>query len=641
MKMCGIAGIFTNQAKSVDQNTLTKMGNAIQHRGTDDSGTFIGANGRIGLVHRRLAIQDLSPLGRQPMLSASGRYVTVFNGEIYNFVGLRNDLKKQGYHFKSESDTEVLVNGFEHWGVLNTIERCVGMFAIAIYDQRVQKLSLFRDRMGEKPLYYSRCNNNLLFASELSCFEAVGWFNKSIDKNALALLFRHNFIPAPHSIYENTYKLLPGHYIEIDLNRPEIECEPKAYWSIESQVNYQELSFGEASEHTEFLLRQSIEGQMISDAPLGAFLSGGIDSSLICALMQQQSSNKINTFSIGFTDPAYNEAEYAKEIAQHLGTEHTELYVTGKDAVDVVENLPQIYSEPFADSSQIPTYLLAKMAREKVTVALSGDGGDELFCGYQRYFDYVKRLHRANAPISEIKRLIFSLPMPLQKSIARIFNTNARHLTPSSLENKLANEKQLYSLADRPQAFYQHAISYTNRAEPLIPGASYPPYLLSEGLSNTKQSDVHKQYMLLDAQCYLPDDILVEVDRAAMANSLETRVPMLDHRVVEFALGLNTSLNIKGDVGKQVLRDIAFKYIPKELLERPKRGFAVPKSHWLRNELKPMASDLLHPDLIKRQGILDADIVKDLWQSHVSGRSDKSMQLWGILMFQQWMQSHT
>lgn len=639
--MCGIAGIFTYQAKDLDQYTLTKMGNAIQHRGPDDSGTFIGANGRLGLVHRRLAIQDLSPLGHQPMLSASGRYLIVFNGEMYNFVALRDDLKNQGYHFKSESDTEVLVNGLEHWGILNTIKRCVGMFAIAIFDQQEQKLWLFRDRMGEKPLYYSFCNNNLLFASELSCFKAVSWFNKDIDKNALALMFRHNFIPAPYSIYKNTYKLLPGHYIEIDLNRPEIEYEPKAYWSIEAQVNYQQLSFAEASEQTEFLLRQSIEGQMISDAPLGAFLSGGIDSSLICALMQQQSNSKINTFSIGFTDPAYNEAEYAKEIAQHLGTEHTELYVTGKDAVDVVENLPQIYSEPFADSSQIPTYLLAKMAREKVTVALSGDGGDELFCGYQRYFDYVKRLQRANAPTSEIKRLIFSLPMPLQKSIARILNINARNLSSSGLEKKLANEKQLYSLCDKPQAFYQRAISYSNKADALVPGASYPPYLLSEGLSTTQKSDIYKQYMLLDAQCYLPDDILVKVDRAAMANSLETRVPMLDHRLVEFALGLNSSLNIKDNVGKQILRDIAFKYIPRELLERPKRGFAVPKAHWLRNELEPMAGDLLHPDLIKRQGILDADIVDDLWKSHLSGKTNQSMQLWGILMFQQWMQTHT
>lgn len=635
--MCGFTGIVHPQSDFVKLDTLQTMSLKIKHRGPDDSGVFINENATVGLAHQRLSIQDLSPLGHQPMTSLSGRYVVVYNGEIYNFLRLRKELEIAGSSFKGHSDTEVLIQGFETWGILNTIIKCEGMFAIAVYDQRDQKLTLIRDRAGEKPLYYYKNKDLLLFASELGAIEAHPSFVADINVNSLSLYFRHNFIPAPHSIYQDTYKLSPGCYIDISFRKNLTIGQEKRYWNIANIVVDNNLRFEDAVEKTETLLTQCVKDQMISDAPLGAFLSGGIDSSLIVSLMQKESMKKIKTFTIGFDDPEFNEAEHAKRVATHLGTQHTELIVTANDALGVVDKIPQIYDEPFADSSQIPTFLVSQLAKQDVTVSLSGDAGDELFCGYTRYFENRNRLSSSHSLKQGIKRVVLNSPLSFQIAASRMINRNARNLPNSLLGEKLFRETVLTT--SNINTFYKESVSLSNNPLLYLKGAKQPKYCLEHAVPDVFNSDILKPQMWLDFNWYLPDDILTKVDRAAMANSLETRVPFLNHRFIELAFSLPSQLNESNGVGKQVLRNILFKHVPKAIIERPKAGFAIPVDYWLRNELKAWASDLLDSLAAHRSNLINSEYVFEMWDCHQANKGNFGSRLWGVLIFEQWMLS--
>lgn len=637
--MCGFAGIITKSTFHKMEEALFSMSDSIAHRGPDDSGLYINKSATLGMAHRRLSIQDLSSLGHQPMQSKSRRFVVVFNGEIYNFKDLRKTLSSSGHSFNGGSDTEVILAGFEHWGVKQTLQRCIGMFALAVLDNKTNELLLARDRFGEKPLYYSIQKETLLFASELNALAAFPAFDKTIDPESLSLLFRHNFIPAPFSIFENTHKLLPGHIVTIPIaNIPYhvIDMKSEQYWSLETaNLINEEMTIEHAVAQTDQLLRKSIERQMISDAPLGAFLSGGVDSSTVVAIMQQISSAPVRTFSIGFNEPGFNEARHAKEVANYLGTKHTELYVSGEDALSVVPKLSNIYGEPFADSSQLPTFLLCQMAKRDVTVSLSGDGGDELFCGYERYFQYNDRWNNRNKFKRKMANLFFNCPNQLQVKLSRILHKESRKLNDILLKDKLLKRKSTES--DNFQDFYRNAVSINNLSSLVSSETRESCYALTHTIpKDFTKSNVMKM-MYMDLQWYLPDDILVKVDRAAMANSLETRVPMLDHEFAEFALSIPTHLNIKDGVGKQVLREVLYQYVPKHLIERPKAGFAIPVDTWLRKELKGWVGDLLSTTSLKKSGLLDDKMVVSMLDAHWRGDANYGASLWGVLMFQQWL----
>lgn len=639
--MCGFAGFFSGQRSTSDGSTnLTAMGLSLTHRGPDAQGLWQGGSLGVGLVHRRLAIQDLSPAGAQPMVSASGRFVVAFNGEIYNFRQLRTQLASEGYRFRGHSDTEVMLAAFEAWGVRQSLTRFVGMFAFALVDQVSRQLVLARDRMGEKPLYYGWQNATLLFGSELKALRAHPAWQGQINRQALPLLLRHNAIPAPHSVFQGVCKLMPASLISFDLEHagPGQLPAPEYYWQPEQALDpARRYSKGRAAASAELegLLSGVIADQMVSDVPLGAFLSGGIDSSTVVALMQQQACQPVRSFSIGFDEPGFNEAEHAKAVAAHLGTHHTELYVSAKEALQVIPELPVIYDEPFADSSQIPTFLVSQMTREHVTVALSGDGGDELFCGYTRYPGTVAAWQKRHGAKSRARRWLSSLPPRLSAPLIRHAVPSQRHRSTGAVAVRLGNEKAVAG-AGSLSAFYRQKVSYwPDTAQALVYGAE-PDYALTGTLPEQLANDPLKTLMWRDLHWYLPDDILTKVDRAAMACSLETRIPMLDHRIVEFALSLPTSLNMQTGAGKQVLRDVLFRHVPRQLVERPKQGFAVPLGAWLRRELRDWAEHLLQPSRLQAQGFLHSATVRWFWSEHLSGREDYSFELWGILMFQAW-----
>jgi asparagine synthase (glutamine-hydrolysing) len=635
--MCGFAG-YLSTTKQTDSKTLKAMGEAIVHRGPDSGDIWFNKELNIGLVHQRLAIQDLSPHGNQPMTSKNQRYIIAFNGEIYNFNDIRAELEPLGHSFTGHSDTEVMLAAFEQWGLEKSLTKFAGMFAFALVDLQEKELILARDRMGEKPLYFGNHNECWLFGSELKALKQHNAWQGDINRNALPLLLRHNFIPAPHTIYKNTYKLLPSTFVRISLENQQL-IETKKYWSLESCFttdNREYSDFKSASTTLEEKLNSVIAEQMISDAPLGAFLSGGIDSSTTAALMQRQSDKKIKTFTIGFSEPEYNEAEHAKAVAKHIGSDHTELYVSGKDALNLIPNLPQIYDEPFADSSQLPTFLLCKMTKEKVTVALSGDGGDELFCGYTRYMQYAKQWQQRSNIKNKLKNAALNIPTILLANASQLFISSQKHLSLDTIIDKIEREKTIAKTKTISE-FYKENISYWIKPEAIITTGTEPNYSLSNEPPEHISHDLHKTMMWQDLNWYLPDDILVKVDRAAMANSLETRVPMLDHRIVEFALGLPIDFNIKGNTGKQLLRSVLFRHVPKELIERPKVGFAIPKAKWLREDLRDWAEALLNEKRLEKQGFWNSKVVRQKWLEHLSGEVDFSFQLWSILMFQSWL----
>lgn len=620
--MCGIAG-FCNFTGNKSEN-IERMKKRMHHRGPDAGGTYISEDDTVVLGHRRLSIVDLSENGAQPMTSHSGRFVIAFNGEIYNHRKIAERLLKEGkvHAFKGTSDTEILLEAFEAYGIKEAIGMCKGMFAISLYDKREKMLYLIRDRVGEKPLYYGRVNGSFVFASDLGCISVLDGFDNPINRKVLDLYFVHGYIPAPYSIYEDIYKLEPGTILEI--RAPFEQWEISSYWSMKQvaekgQKNLFRGTQKEAADELERLLKASIEEQMVADVPVGAFLSAGIDSSTVVALMQSLNRGKVKSFTIGMEDKEYNEAVYAKEIAQHLGTEHTELYITEQDAKAVIPKLGYMFGEPFADSSQIPTYLVSKMTREHVTVSLSGDGGDELFCGYTSYVS-----------VERIWNKMKNIPYFVRKPVSGL-------VLHSPLKNK-----PIYKVKGKLLGAKGPADLYicSNETEPLARQISLYheacPYKHSEYKEGFLEETNHN-IMLMDMLMYHPDDILVKVDRTAMAVSLETRVPMLDKDVVEFAWSLPIDYERSEGVGKKVLRDVLYRYVPKEMMERPKKGFSIPIDRWLlQKELREWAEALIDRKVLAEQGLLDPDVVWKIWNDFAEG-GEWRIQIWYILMFQEWM----
>ncbi len=628
--MCGVAGLlsWSSRLSAADlQATAAHMADALITRGPDGSGVWVDASSGIALAHRRLSIIDLSPQGQQPMASSNGRYVISFNGEIYNFEELRAQLHET---WRGHSDTEVLLACVAAWGVEKTLLKLNGMFAFALWDKEERTLTLARDRMGEKPLYYGWVGDQCVFASELKAFQGLSNWPPEINRDALHLLMRYNYIPAPYSIYTNIYKLRPGYYLRIKAGQMSAEQTP--YWSFETMVErstrYRYVGGKkEAIDQLENLLKYAVKQRMVADVPLGAFLSGGVDSSTLVSLMQAQSARPVKTFTIGFHEPKFDESPFAKAVAKHLGTEHTEIYLSAADTENIIPLLPNIYDEPFADSSQIPTYLVSRFARQHVTVALTGDGGDEIFGGYNRYISGVR-----------IWNAVSVLPLGLRKKLADMLLA-----TRSSFLFRLAPgetfKRRLYKdyekiTATSPEDFYHSMCSLNPHPSRVVNGAQEPAYQKSGmhlGL------DFSEWMMLQDAITYFPGDILTKVDRASMSVGLETRTPFTDPEVMAFAWQLPLNMKIHQGKGKWLLRQLLYRYVPQNLIERPKAGFSAPLGDWLRGSLKRWAADLLSTDTLKRQGYFNPATVEKIWQIHQSNRRDMEHQLWSILMFQSWL----
>lgn len=626
--MCGLSGCLKRSGVKgeISSQVLYEMADQIRHRGPDSNGVWIDDRAIVGLAHTRLSIVELSDAGHQPMHSACDRYVLVFNGEIYNHLSLRKSLQNDGVTFdwKGSSDTETLLACFSVWGILRTLQSTVGMFALALWDKHTQSLTLARDRLGEKPLYWGWQDEVLLFGSELKSLKAHPSFNAKVCRQALALLLRNNYISAPFSIYQGIEKLKPGHFITITADSKGKLSKSEPYWSVNSvvEVGGQNLFSGSDDEAIAILeerLGTAISEQMLADVPLGAFLSGGVDSSTIVALMQKNSSRPVRTFTIGFDEALFNEAEHALAVSNYLKTEHTEVYVSAIDALKLIPDLPKIYCEPFADSSQIPTFLVSQMAKQHVTVALSGDAGDELFGGYNPY-QFSPKLWGVLDKISlPIRGTIcqFGRSLPLSAKLGKFFEVG-----------DAATKEELY----------RRLISHWADPAQIIIDTIEPATLINQP-ANWPITDSFEHWMMaVDTQMYMVDDILVKVDRAAMANSLETRVPLLDHRVVEFAWKLPLSMKIRDGKGKWILRELLYRHVPRELIERPKKGFSIPLGSWLKGPLREWAESLLDPALLVQQGYFHPGPIRKIWQQHLTGKCDRSRQLWSILMFQAWLQ---
>ena len=648
--MCGLTGYWKASGQSAQEAEaiVGVMARQITHRGPDDQGVWTDADAGFALAHRRLSILDLSPQGHQPMLSNCGRYVIAFNGEVYNFAAIRDELEQAGVTsaWRGHSDTEVMLAAIAAWGLEAALKKFVGMFAFALWDCVTRTLSLARDRLGEKPLYYGWQGETLLFGSELKALKAHPAFRAEIDRDALTLFLRHNAIPSPYSIYQGIHKLPPGTFLQVHAGQK--DARPVAYWSARSvaeagQRNLFRGSDSEAVSELEQLLVQAVGGQMVADVPLGAFLSGGIDSTTIVALMQAQSTRPVKTFTIGFNEAGYNEAEHAHVVARHLGTEHTELYVTSQDAMDVIPGLAAIYDEPFADSSQIPTFLVSRLARSHVTVSLSGDGGDELFGGYNRYFW-----------ARNIWRKLGWMPHPLRAALAGVLTTvppaswntafqrlerwlpaRLRYANPGDKLHKAAEILAVRS----PEEIYLGLVSHWKNPARIVPGSHEPPTLLTDPAHRADLPDFEHRMMYLDTVTYLPDDILTKVDRAAMSVSLETRVPLLDHRLVDFAWTLPLHMKIRHGQGKWLLRQVLYRHVPQALMDRPKMGFGVPIDHWLRGPLNDWAAALIEPGRLTQEGIFDPAPIQRKWLEHQAGTRNWAYYLWDVLMFQQWQEA--
>lgn len=654
--MCGIAGFLDfSQRKNEEtlQNFTERMTSVLVHRGPDDSGVWVDSEVGVAMGHRRLSIIDLSPHGHQPMHSVSGRYVIAYNGEIYNHRQIRTELEQLAQRrWRGHSDTEVILEAFETWGIEATLKRLTGMFAITLWDRQERVLHLMRDRIGEKPLYYGRAGNSFVFASELKAMRQFPKWEGTINRNALALFLRYNYIPAPYTIYECIYKLIPGTILSLSWQsggcRNVLETQPVPFWSAREVA---EQGIAEPFEGTEEqavskldeLLHDAIRLQMEADVPLGAFLSGGVDSSAIVALMQSQSRHPVKTFTIGFNEAGYNEANYAKEVARHLGTEHTELYVTPADAMAVISKLPVLYDEPFSDSSQIPTYLVAQLTRQYVTVSLSGDGGDELFGGYNRHF-WGQSIGNA---IGWVPTGMRGLAATLLKAISpHAWEDLFKKLGPV-LPNRLKQSNpgdKLHKLADvlnanNPIEMYCGLVSHWKEPSAIVVDAVEPLTVLADHGQWADLRDFTQTMMYLDLVTYLPDDILVKLDRACMGVSLESRAPFLDYRVAEFAWRLPINMKVRNGQGKWILRQVLYKYVPRELIERPKTGFGVPIDSWLRGPLREWAESLLDETRLRNEGFFAPEPIVGKWREHVSGKRNCQYHLWDILMFQAWLEN--
>ncbi|KWI56657.1 asparagine synthetase B [Burkholderia ubonensis] len=651
--MCGIDGFLNSAAfdEETARATLARMTASLAHRGPDAQGTWLDAQAGIALGHRRLAIVDLSVHGRQPMASVCGRFVLVFNGEIYNHRALRAELERTGRApaWRGHSDTEVLLAAIAVWGVEAALRRATGMFAIALWNRESRVLTLARDRIGEKPLYYGRIGDALVFASELKALRSFPGFDGAIDRDALCLYLRQSSVPAPYTIYRGIRKLPPGTFIQFEHARDTPRA--RAYWTLEHAIEAgrAEPFEGTAQEAVGLLdgiLRKAVAQQMEADVPLGAFLSGGVDSSAIVALMQAQSAAPVDTFTIGFHEAGYDEAGYAKAVARHLGTRHTELYVTADHALAVVPKLPSIYDEPFSDASQIPTFLVAELTRRHVKVSLSGDGGDELFGGYTRYFltpRLWRKLHRVPAAVrARIAAALHALRPDHADQLAAVAQSawsgaEARE-TPPRIGDRLHKLGHVMT-ADSRIGLYRLLMSAVHHPERIALAGQEPPTPLDTASAWPADLTFAEQAMAIDTLTYLPTDILTKVDRAAMAVSLETRMPFLDHHVVEFAWRLPAALRLPDGRSKVLLRRLLDAYVPASLIDRPKQGFCAPIDHWLRGSLRDWAQTLLHPARLREEGFFDAAAVERLWRQHQTGRMNWQHQLWTVLMFQAWLEA--
>ncbi len=615
--MCGIAGFLSKERPPAGAETvLGNMTKSLAHRGPDGQGLWVDDSGAAALGHRRLAIIDLSETGLQPMRSASGRYVITFNGEIYNYREMRGQLESRGIKLRGSSDTEVLLETIALDGIAKTLAAANGMFALALWDRQERTLTLARDRIGQKPLYYGWRGKTLLFASELKAFRHYPGFEPRIDQSVLDTFTRYAWIPGPHTIWQGIKKLPPGTYATISLSARHEDIVPQPYWTVRDALAGKPVPEAESKERLKNILRRAVSECMVSDVPLGAFLSGGVDSSLIAALMQEQSAGKVRTFSIGFHDEAYDEAPYAKAVAGHLGTEHTELYVTANNLMDVIPSLPEIYDEPFADISQIPVFLMCEMAREKVTVCLSGDGGDELFGGYARY-SWSKKIACA----------ISALPAAVREPLCAMLQT-----LPLPWNRGKIQRLAYILAAPTPQLAYIRLLSSWPRAESLAAKSKNSAGLADDVLW-LPPDDFRRQMQIFDIQQYLPGDILTKTDRASMANALEVRVPLLDHRLIEFALALPHEKSKKA-----LLREVLYDYVPPALLDRPKKGFDLPLAAWLRGDLRQWAEELLSLPRLEEHGFLNPPLIRKAWQTHLSGKCDLHYPLWNILVLQSWLE---
>ena len=650
--MCGLVGFCSSDMSNV-RPTLMKMLARLVHRGPDDSGTWIDQDAGIGMGHRRLAVLDLSAAGHQPMTSASGRYVIAYNGEIYNHKELRRELRSKGPVpvWRGHSDTETLLAAIEAWGIEVALRLTQGMFALALWDRETRQLTLARDRLGEKPLYYGVQNNCFFFGSELKALREHRAFERNLDRNVLALFLRFSTVPAPHSIYKGIRKLTPGTYITIKIDGTPLaahDLSPTPYWKLTDSIRRgHEKPFKgtlrEAGNKLEILASETIRNQMLSDVPLGAFLSGGVDSSTIVALMQSQSSRPIKTFTVGFDEAAFSEARTAREVARHLGTDHTEMIISSDDALGLIPELAKIWCEPFADASQIPTLLVSKLAREDVTVALSGDGGDEVFGGYNRHIAGPALWHRIRrVPVGLRSLAAHLLSGPRQKTWDHLYGLFGSIL-PRRYRVSMPGFKlhKLAGVVAQPdvKSLYRGMVSHWKNPGQVVLGASESESILDGENELPPTTDVARWMMAIDTLSYLPDDILTKVDRAAMSVSLETRIPFLDHRIVEFAWTLPNRMKIADGRGKLVLREVLRRYVPDRIIERPKAGFEVPIEHWLRGQLRPWAEELLDEKRIRREGVFDPRPIRKMWLEHLTGRRNWQYQLWDVLMFQEWYSS--
>lgn len=638
--MCGIAGFFDRSASTSNramQELAWQMGNSLVHRGPDGSGIWVDDTSGIALAHRRLSIVDLSPLGHQPMPSAGGRFVVSYNGEIFNFRELRDELRALGCTFRGGSDTEVFLAGCETWGVEATTRRLIGMFAIALWDRQERILHLIRDRLGIKPLYWGLFDNLVIFGSELKALLCHPGWKPEVDRQALTSFMRHNYVPAPMSIYRGVSKLRQGHILSI---APGKEPKETPFWSLRDVADHGqrdrlEIGDKEATDRLETLLMDAVGRRMIADVPLGAFLSGGVDSSAVVALMQAQSDKPVKTFSIGFHEQGFDEAEHAKEVARHLGTDHTELYVNPSHALDIIPKLPEWYDEPFADSSQIPTFLVSQMTRKHVTVALSGDGGDELFAGYNRYtlaLSLWRRISMLPAPLRHLAAtLIRRLPPSRWDSLFSLLPRNTYPPQPGDKLWKLAAV-----LEKNGDDIYRQLISHWDMPEGVVLGGHEPPGLFGDESLQSLVPDFMERMQFLDTATYMADDILAKVDRASMAVALEARVPLIDHRVVEFSWQLPSRFKIRNGQTKWLLRQVLYRHVPPALIERPKMGFGVPIDRWLRGPLRDWAENLLSADKLQRDGLFAVAPVRQKWQEHLSGQRNWQYLLWDVLMAQSW-----
>ncbi|MDC1330937.1 asparagine synthase (glutamine-hydrolyzing) [Gammaproteobacteria bacterium] len=675
--MCGFVGFYLNSGEDAPvemEKIIANMTDKLEHRGPDDRGTWLDHKHSIALGHRRLAIVDVSSSGHQPMASASSRYVIALNGEVYNHSELRSelDLINPNSQWSGHSDTETLLAGIEAWGIEKTLSKAVGMFAIALWDRKNHTLNLIRDRFGEKPLYYGWINTGsakvFAFGSELKALRAYPSFQNAISRDALKQFFKYMYVPAPYSIFECIYKLEPGCILSMK-KPPKTEPTNVPHPQEDQDVFYDGLQISkwykfkeaisknakefikdeaEATELLEKQLKETIKIQSLADVPLGAFLSGGVDSSAVVALMQDQASSPIKTFTIGFEESQFDESPYAKAVASHLKTEHHEMRVTSNDALSLIPQLPHLYDEPFADASQIPTYFVSQAAKKEVTVSLSGDAGDELFGGYNRYLmapELWKKIHWMPFSARKLLGSSFSkIPMGLWDKIGDLYNsTRSDSRGIARLGDKISKTALRLKNVDSLDALYKNLVFEWPDTDALVKGDSSSSStlinLIEESLPAGGFDNSESRMMYWDTISYLPDDILCKVDRAAMANSLETRVPFLDHRVVELAQRIPLQFKIKDSIGKSVLRDILYKHVPKDLIERPKVGFGIPLAEWLRGPLRPWVEELINSERLDREGYLQSELVHQVWREHLSGKRDWSSRIWAVVIFQQWLEA--